>query len=92
MEERTIKEAFRVVELAKLDPGTLVPQSQALEFVTEDQCMPNLTLMEVTKEIADQLEKGDEEFVFRGEYVFFLNDLYLVNHLHKVHMPFIHIH
>lgn len=67
MEERTLQNAFRVVSLAKLDPETLVPQSQALEFVTEDNSGPNLTLMEVTAEVADLLEKGDEQFVFRGE-------------------------
>ena len=74
MEKRTLQSAFRVVKLAKLDPETLVPQSQALEFVTEAEAGPNLTLMEVTSEVADQLEKGEEEFVFRGknwELIFF---------------------
>ena len=67
MEERTLQNAFRVVSLAKLDPQTLMPQSQAIEFVSEEQSTPNLTLMEVTAEVADQLEKGGEEFVFRGK-------------------------
>jgi hypothetical protein len=68
MEKRTLQNAFRVVSLAKLDPATLVPQSQAIEFVTEDNSGPNLTLMEVTTEVADLLEKGDEQFVFRGKF------------------------
>lgn len=67
MEDRTLQSAFRVVKLAKLDPESLMPQSQAIEFVTEAEAAPNLTLMEVTAEVADQLERGEEEFVFRGE-------------------------
>ena len=45
MEERTLLDAFRVVSLAKLDPQTLMPQSQAIEFVSKNQSAPNLILM-----------------------------------------------
>ena len=64
---RTLEKSFKVVTLAKLEPESLMPQCQALRFATEnDHTNDNVTIMEVTKEVADELEIG-EKFVFRGE-------------------------
>lgn len=66
MEPRLLEDAVKVVELAKLDPTSLMPASQALYFDTNDHKMdmdgdsPNeeqICLLEVTPEIADQIEK-----------------------------------
>ena len=62
---RTLERSFKVVELAKLDPESLQPCCQALRFA-ENDIIDNVTLMEVTQEVADQLEEG-QKFVFRGE-------------------------
>ena len=62
---RTLERSFKVVELAKLDPKSLLPCCQALRFA-ENDFVDNVTLMEVTQEVADQLEVG-QKFVFRGE-------------------------
>lgn len=72
MEPRLLENAVKVVELAKLDPKSLVPMSQALYFDTDNQMDQDgdhgaqICLLEVTPEVADQIEKGDE-FVFRGD-------------------------
>merc|ERR1719215_5202 len=65
-EERTRENCFRVVSLANLEPDSLLPKCQAVRFAPEESKNQPLTLLEVTPEVADQLEKG-EEFVFRGE-------------------------
>ena len=70
MEERSLESSFRVVSLAKLDPVSLQPQCQAIRFAASqeepEQSNDKLTLMEVTSEVADQLEQGIP-FVFRGD-------------------------
>lgn len=61
VDERTLQDSFRVVSLAKLDPKSLKPLSQAFRFAEneiQDQKGQQLTLMEVTPQVADQLERG----------------------------------
>ena len=57
-ENRTLENSFRVVTLAKLDPASLMPRSQALSFANQDN-ETTLTLMEVTPEVADQLQSKE---------------------------------
>ena len=77
MEPRTLESAFRVVSLAKLEPESLQPKSQALRFSGDiqenntnsdiaEEDDSQLILLEVPSKVADQLEQGDH-FVFRGE-------------------------
>ena len=66
MESRTLESAFRVVSLAKLEPETLQPKSQAIRFSNDNSEESQLMLLEVTSKVADQLEEG-QTFVFRGD-------------------------
>ena len=77
MEPRALESAFRVVSLAKLEPESLQPKSQALRFSGDvqesntnsdiaEEDDSQLILLEVPSKVADQLEQGDH-FVFRGE-------------------------
>lgn len=85
---RSLESSFRVVTLAKLDPESLMPKSQAIRFAPnqsdgaaegefqaakkEQEMLKNsiisdqLILLEVTPEVANEMENGDK-FVFRGE-------------------------
>ena len=62
---RTLERSFKVVQLAKLEPESLMPCCQALRFA-ENDILNNVTLMEVPQDVADQLDIG-QKFVFRGE-------------------------
>ena len=73
MEPRALESAFRVVSLAKLEPGSLQPKCQALRFSAgdftnsdQDDEDSQIILLEVPSKVADQLEQGDH-FVFRGD-------------------------
>lgn len=64
---RTVGDVDDVIQLAKLNPEDFLSVTQSLTFNRELVDPNTVKLMEVTPELADQLESGSRQIVIRGD-------------------------
>ena len=64
---RTVQDVDDVIQLAKLNPEDFLSVTQSLKFSQELVDPNSVKLMEVTPELADQLESGSRQVIIRGE-------------------------
>ena len=64
---RTVADVDDVIQLAKLNPEDFLSVTQSLTFNRELVDPNTVKLMEVTPELADQLESGSRQIVIRGD-------------------------
>ena len=67
MAVRTVEDVDDVIQLAKLNPEDFLSVTQSLKFSRELVDPNTVKLMEVTPELADELESGSRQIVIRGE-------------------------